>query len=302
MTLIPEAENTSYIKDVSTKEFVPEVVRASLEQPILVDFWAPWCGPCKQLAPVLEKAVAATGGKVKLVKVNIDDNQQLAAQMGIQSIPAVYAFYKGQPVDGFLGVQPESAIKAFLDKLIKVSGGGAAGAAIAEALAEADRLLADNQLDEANGVYAEILAQEPEHAGAYAGLVKIALALGQPDEAEAMLAEAPPSIVNAKELAGVKAQLELSRQAAQSGPIAELMEAVLASPDDHQKRYDLAVALHAKGRSEEAIDQLIESIRRDRKWNDEAARKQLVTIFEALGVMHELTVAGRRKLSSILFK
>lgn len=302
MTLTPDPEPATLVKEVTTKDFVPEVVRASLEQPVLVDFWAPWCGPCKQLAPVLEKAVAATKGKVKLVKMDIDENPQLAQQMGIQSIPAVYAFYKGQPVDGFMGVQTEGAIKQFLDKLIKISGGGAAGAAIAEALAEADKLLAENMIDEANAIYAEILGQEPENAAAYAGLIKIALALGQPEEAEAMLLEAPPEIAKAKELISVRAQIELNKKAATTGPLGELMEAVLAAPDDHQKRYELAVALHANNRSEEAIDHLIESIRRDRKWNDEAARKQLVTIFEALGFMHDLSVAGRRKLSSILFK
>lgn len=301
MNLTPLATEST-VKDISTKDFVPEVVRASLDQPVLVDFWAPWCGPCKQLGPLLEKAVAATNGKVKMVKMDIDENPQLAQQMGIQSIPAVYAFYKGQPVDGFMGLQTESAIKQFLDKLIRLSGGGAAGAAVAEALAEADKLLEENQIEDANAIYAEILGQEPNNASAYAGLVKIALALGQPEEAEAMLLEAPPEIAKAKELIGVRAQVELTRKAAQTGPLSELMEAVVAAPDDHQKRYDLAVALHANNRSEEAIDHLIESIRRDRKWNDEAARKQLVTIFEALGFMHDLSVAGRRKLSSVLFK
>lgn len=304
MTLIPTPDTApaSAVKDISTKEFVPEVVRASMETPVLVDFWAPWCGPCKQLGPVIEKLVAATKGKVKLVKMDIDQSPQLAQQMGIQSIPAVYAFYKGQPVDGFLGMQPEGAIKAFLDKIIKLSGGGAAGAAIAEALAEADRLLAEGQLEEANAVYAEVLANEPDNAPAYAGLIKIALAMNLPEEAAAMLEEAPPAIAKAKELSGIRAQLDLQQKAAGAGPVDDLLQAVAASPDDHQKRYDLAVALHAAGRSEEAIDHLIESIRRDRKWNDEAARKQLVTIFEALGFMHELSVAGRRKLSAVLFK
>ena len=300
LTNIPVA--ASPVKDITTQEFVPEVVKASLEQPVLVDFWAPWCGPCKQLGPVLEKAVAATGGKVKLVKMDIDQNPQLAQQMGIQSIPAVYAFYKGQPVDGFLGVQPESTIRQFLDKLIRISGGGAVGAALAEILADAEKFLTEGNIEEANALYASVLEQDPVNAAAYAGLMKIALALGQPEEAQAMLDEAPDEIRNAKELGGVKAQLELSRKAVDAGPVGELMEAVLAHPDDHQKRYDLAMALHAKGRSAEAIDQLLESIRRDRKWNDEAARKQLVTIFEALGFMHELSVDGRRKLSAILFK
>jgi len=290
------------VKDISTKDFVAEVIKASADQPVLVDFWAPWCGPCKNLAPVLEKVVAATKGKVKLVKMDIDQNQQLAAQMGIQSIPAVYAFYKGQPVDGFMGVQPEGSIKSFVDKLIKLSGGGAQGEAISKAVEEADTLLAAGNIEEANNIYAEALAHDPSHAGAYAGLVKIALAIGQSEEAQAMLDEAPEAIARSTELDGVRAQLALAQQAEKAGPIDTLLQAVNANPDDHASRYDLAVALHAKGDSEAAIDHLIEIIKRNKSWNEEAARKQLVTIFEALGLMHELTIAGRRKLSAVLFK
>mgnify|MGYP000961317923 CR=1 FL=1 len=305
MTLLPEvpalAPTPSTIKDISTKEFAAEVIKASLEQPVLVDFWAPWCGPCKQLAPVLEKVVAATRGKVKLVKLNVDENQQLAAQLGIQSIPAVFAFYKGQPIDGFMGGQPESALKAFIDKLVKLSGGGAAGAALAQMLEQANTALAQMDIETANTLYADILATDPTHAAAYAGLIKVALAVGQPDEAKAMLNEAPPEIASSKELDGVRAHLALAEQAQQAGPLEELAAAVTAQPDNHAKRYDYAVALHAAGRSEEAIDQLLEIIKRERGWNEDAARKQLVTIFEALGLMHDLTVAGRRKLSAILF-
>jgi putative thioredoxin len=289
-------------KDISTKEFAQEVIKASLDQPVLVDFWAPWCGPCKQLTPVLEKAVAASAGKVRLVKLNIDENQQLAAQMGIQSIPAVFAFYKGQPVDGFMGAQPESAIKAFITKLIKLSGGGAAGAALAETLTQANAALELNDIETANNLYADILTADPNHAGAYAGLMKIALAVGQADEAQAMLDEAPPEIANSPELAGVKAQLALATQAQQAGPLDELQQAVTLNPANHAARYDYAVALHAAGQSEAAIDELLTIIKQERNWNEDAARKQLVTIFEALGLMHELTIAGRRKLSAVLFK
>jgi putative thioredoxin len=289
-------------KDIGTKEFAQEVLKTSLQQPVLVDFWAPWCGPCKQLTPVLEKAVAATGGKVKLVKLNIDENQQLAAQMGIQSIPAVFAFYKGQPVDGFMGAQPENAIRAFLDKLIKISGGGAVGAAEAEVLAQANAALEQNDIETANNLFADILTANPSNASAYAGLIKVALAVDQTEEAQAMLDEAPEEIAKSKELDGVRAQLALASQAVAAGPVDDLLAAVMANQADHTKRYDLAVALHAANRSEEAIDHLLEIIKRERGWNEDAARKQLVTIFEALGLMHELTIAGRRKLSAILFK
>lgn len=301
MTLNPTETAAPLAKDVSTRDFVPEVMRASMEQPVLVDFWAPWCGPCKQLTPVLEKAIAATKGKVKFVKVNIDENQQLAQQMGIQSIPAVYAFYKGQPVDGFLGVQPESAVKQFIDKLLKL-GGGQQAEAVAAALAEAEGLLEQKDVEGANAIFAEILAHDENNAPAYAGLIRVALLMNNVDEAQAMLDEAPDTMKNDKALAAVAAQLSLVRQAEQAGSTTELAATVEKNPDDHQARYDLAIALNAKGEFEPAIDQLLEIIRRNKTWEDDKARQQLFVIFAALGPMHDLSVAGRRKLSSILFK
>jgi len=290
------------VKDISTREFVAEVIQASQEMPVVVDFWAPWCGPCKTLGPVLEKAVAATQGVVRMVKVDIDKNQQIAAQMGIQSIPAVFAFYKGQPVDGFMGNQPESMVKSWVDKLAKLAGGAVGPSPIEEALLAADEMLAAGQLPDAQQIYAEILQHDANVAGAYAGLAKVALAEGNTEQAQEILADVPAALQEAKELQPVRAQLELLAQAAEAGSVGELEEAVLAAPDNHEKRLELAQALHAKGRSGDAIDQLIELIRRDRKWNDEAGRKQLLTIFEALGYSHELSVDGRRKLSSVLFK
>jgi len=290
------------VKDVSTKDFLIEVIEGSRDKPVVVDFWAPWCGPCKTLGPILEKNIANTNGAVRMVKVDIDQNQQLAAQMGIQSIPAVFAFYKGQPVDGFMGNQPESTVKSWVDRLAKLAGGAVGQSPVEEALSAAEEMLSEGQAAEAQAVYAQILQHDDHCAAAYAGLARAALALNDPEQAREILAEVPADLQDAKELQPVRTQLDLLAQAATLGGVGELEAAVTAAPDNHEKRLELAQALHAKGRSGEAIDHLLESIKRDRKWNEEAARKQLVTLFEALGYSHELSVEGRRKLSSVLFK
>ena len=288
---------TANPKEVTTASFRAEVLTASQRQPVLVDFWAPWCGPCKQLAPALEKAVADAGGKVALVKMNIDEHPQIAGQLGIQSIPAVIAFDKGQPVDGFVGALPESQIRGFIERLVGPLAGGSA-----ELLAEADEAAAKGDAARAAAIYAEILAENPAEAKAIGGLAKLQVAAGQLEQAKALLATAPaPGKDQDPAVAAAWAALRLAEQASSVGELAPLEKAVAANPDDHKARYDLAVALSAKGDREAAADQLLEIIRRDRKWNDEAARKQLLQLFEAWGLMDPATVAARRKLSSIWF-
>jgi len=293
------AKTANPVKDVTAASFRAEVLTASQRQPVLVDFWAPWCGPCKQLAPALERAVADADGKVALVKMNIDEHPQIAGQLGIQSIPAVIAFDKGQPVDGFVGALPESQIRGFIERLVGPLAGGSA-----ELLAEADEAAAKGDAAGAAAIYAEVLAENPAEAKAIGGLAKLQVAAGQLDQAKALLATAPapaPGKDQDPAIAAAWAALRLAEQASSVGELAPLERAVAADPDDHKSRFDLAVALSAKGDREGAADQLLEIIRRDRKWNDEAARKQLLQLFEAWGLMDPATVAARRKLSSIWF-
>ena len=295
------AENTAaqdgLIKDTTTAGFRQDVIAESAKQPVLVDFWAPWCGPCKQLTPVIEKAVKAAGGKVKLVKMNIDEHPQIPGQLGIQSIPAVIAFTKGQPVDGFMGALPESQVKGFIERLVGPVGPSAAE----DMLAEAAELAAQGDAAGAAELYAAVLAQEPDNVAAIAALAKLHLDLGDLDGAKRFLTMAPKRKENDPAIAGARAAIELAEQAASLGDVGELMRRVEADPRDHQARFDLAVALNARNKREEAVDALLEIVRRDRTWNEDGARKQLVQFFEAWGPMDPATVAGRKRLSSVLF-
>ena len=295
------AENTAaqdgLIKDTTTAGFRQDVIAESAKQPVLVDFWAPWCGPCKQLTPVIEKAVKAAGGKVKLVKMNIDEHPQIPGQLGIQSIPAVIAFTKGQPVDGFMGALPESQVKAFIERLVGPVGPSAAE----DMLAEAAELAAQGDAAGAAELYAAVLAQEPDNVAAIAALAKLHLDLGDLDGAKRFLTMAPNGKENDPAIARARAAIELAEQAASLGDVGELMRRVEADPRDHQARFDLAVALNARNKRDEAVDALLEIVRRDRTWNEDGARKQLVQFFEAWGPMDPATVAGRKRLSSVLF-
>ncbi len=288
------------IKDVSEADFMAEVVEMSQTVPVIVDFWAPWCGPCKTLGPALEAAVAKAKGAVRMAKVNVDENQMIAGQLQVQSIPTVYAFYKGQPIDGFQGAVPPSEIDAFVARTVEAAGGDASGG-LDDAVAAAQEMLDQGAAADAAQTFAAILQEDGENAAAYAGLVASYLAMDDPDQAEAILNGAPASIAESPELEAAHAQLALARQAADAGPVAELRAAVEANADDHQARFDLAQALQAAGQSEEAVNELLELFRRDREWNDAAAKTQLFTIFEALKPNDPIVLNGRRKLSSMIF-
>ncbi len=289
------------IKDVSEATFMAEVVDASMTVPVIVDFWAPWCGPCKTLGPALEAAVTAAGGAVKMAKVNVDENQMIAGQMRVQSIPTVYAFWQGQPVDGFQGALPGSEIEAFVARVIEAAGGEMPDGGLADALAAAEEMLTEGDAASAAETFAAIAEQDPENAEAFAGLARSYLALEQVDQAEAVINGVPEAISAAAEIDAVRAQIELARQAENAGPVAELRAAVDADPDNHQARLDLAQALHGADQVEEAVNELLELFRRDREWNDGAAKAQLFTIFEALKPNDPVVLNGRRKLSSMIF-
>ncbi len=285
------------IKDTTTASFRQDVIAESMNRPVLVDFWAPWCGPCKQLTPVLEKVVTAAAGAVVLVKMNIDEHPSIAGQLGIQSIPAVIAFDKGRPVDGFMGAVPESQVKELVDRLA----GPAGPSPIDAALAEAAGLVEQGDMAGASELYAAVLEQEPDNLTALAGLAKLQLDAGEVENAKRLLAMVPEDKAGDPALASLRAALDLADQAASLGDLAGLQKTVEANPDDHQARFDLALGLAARNQREQAVDHLIEIRKRDRTWNDDAARKQLLQFFEAWGVMDPDTIRGRRKLSTLLF-
>ncbi|BBB95312.1 thioredoxin [Bradyrhizobium pachyrhizi] len=295
----PEAA-PDLIKETTTQTFVKDVIEESRRQPVMIDFWAPWCGPCRQLTPILEKAVRNAKGRVKLVKMNIDEHPQIPGQMGIQSIPAVIAFVNGQPADGFMGAVPESQVNAFIEKITK--GVPAAGEPnLTEILAEADAVLAEGDAAQAAQIYAEVLAHDATNIAALAGLAKCYVTSGAMEQAKQTLAMVPESKRNDAAVKAVQAAIDLAEQAEAVGPVAELEQKVAANPLDHQARFDLATALNAMGKRTEATEQLLAIVRRDRKWNDDGARKQLVQFFEAWGGTDEATVEGRKRLSTILF-
>jgi putative thioredoxin len=286
------------VRDSDTANFKADVIDASKQVPVLVDFWAPWCGPCKQLTPVLEKIVNESNGRVRLVKINVDENQQIAAQLRVQSIPAVFAFVNGQPIDGFMGALPESQVRQFISRL---SNKGSMAEEIAAAVAAAEDAFGKKDYETAIGILAQVLGADPGHVAALALLARSQIALDDIDGAKETLAMVPPDKAGAPEIVGAKAALELALNPVDTSIVSTLSNDVAADPDDFAKRVELAVALNAAGRRDEAADHLLYVVKKKRDWNDEAARKQLLQFFEIWGPKDEATLSGRRKLSSLLF-
>ena len=287
------------IKDVNEDTFMDDVIEASKTSPIVVDFWAPWCGPCKTLGPALEAEVKATNGKIKMVKVDIDQNQNLASQMRIQSIPAVFAFVDGQPIDGFMGAKAPSELKSFIEKLlenVKDDGGD-----LSEAIAVADEMLESGEYDDAAETFEAILGEDPERSPAFVGLFKAKMGAKKIDEAQKMLEDIPTALVNKPEILALQAQIDLTNQTQGLGEINDLREALKNDLNNHQIRFDLALALFTAGETNDAIQELLTIFRKDQEWNDDAARQQLFKFFDILGGDNPITLSGRRQLASMLF-
>ena len=299
----PQAAPADLIKDSDQTKFAKDVLEASRTVPVIVDFWAPWCGPCKQLQPAIEKVVKEAKGAVKLVKINIDQNQMLAQQLRIQSIPAVYAFFGGRPVDGFMGAVPESQVKQFVDRLVQAAGGapGEGGNEIAELLEHAKAAIAQNDPELAAKIYSEILGVEPTNVTALAGMARYQVQIGDLEQARELLEQIPAKERTGADIAAVQAAIDLAEKAKEAGPIGDLKAKASADPKDFQARLDLALAYWAGDQKQEAIDELLAMIKLDRNWNEGAARAQLLKFFEALGFTDPLAVDGRKRLSSILF-
>lgn len=291
------ASDADIVKDATTASFTKDVIEASRSVPVIVDFWAAWCGPCKQLTPVLEKVVKSYAGKVRLVKINVDEHPGIAGQLRVQSLPTVYAFRDGRPLDGFMGAQPESAIRAFVDRLV----GEEAEADVATVLATAEQALEEGDVQAAAEIFASVLQEHKHNPAALAGLARCYLKTGDVDRAEQMIALVPPEEKKIAAVEQVKAALELARKAPKAEQQGELEKKLAANPADQQTRFDLAVALAARGQKSEAVEHLLELVRRDRNWNDQAARKQLVQLFEAWGFKDAAAIDGRRRLASLLF-
>jgi putative thioredoxin len=291
------AAATSAVKDTTDATFMADVIQASRQQPVIVDFWAPWCGPCKTLGPLLEQAVAATNGKVRMVKVNVDQNQMIAQQLRVQSIPTVYAFVDGQPIDGFMGAVSPAEVKEFVERLVR----DADADVIGQALDAAEGLLDKGAAAEAAQTFAAVLAQEPENPRAIGGMIRASLAAGEIERAAQMLEAVPAKLADHAAIAAARAAVDLAMQTQDAGETMELRARLEANPNDHQARFDLAIALLAKRDREGAVDELLELFRRDREWNDGAAKAQLMKVFDTLGPKDPLALKGRRRLSSMIF-
>ena len=297
LNLAPKAVG-DLIKDGTEATFMADVIEASREVPVIVDFWAPWCGPCKTLGPAIEAAVTEARGKVKLVKIDVDQNQMIASQMRVQSIPAVFAFIDGQPVDGFMGAQTATQLKAFIDRVIAMAG---PDAGLEEAIAAAEEMLAEGAVADAAQTFAAILGEEPGHPAAVGGMARAYLALGDIEKAKDVLDTAPADKAADPAITTVRAQIDLMEASAGAGDEAEFVAALEKNADDHQARFDLALARIARNDHEGAIETLMELFRRDRDWNEGAAREQLFKLFDSLGPKSELAQKSRRKLSSMIF-